>query len=228
MHIIYCQYFQAKKGRIFMLNYIWAGLMLLSIVFGVLNGRISEVTNALYTGAGDAIGVCITLAGIMSLWGGFIKIAENSGATDIIGKMLSPIVRILFPTLKKGSRAANAISMNMAANMLGLGNAATPLGIEAMKQLQAINPDKTTASNNMVTFVVINTASIQIVPTTISALRSKYGASNPMDVLPLILITSLLCLLVGLTVNFLFILGSKSRAGRSIKVGKAKRESVVV
>lgn len=215
-----------------MLNYIWAGIMLLSLILGVVNGRIDEVTSALYNGANDAIGVCITLAGIMSIWGGFIKIAENSGATSIIGKMLSPLIRLLFPTLKKGSKAANAISMNMAANMLGLGNTATPLGIEAMKQLQAENPyDKTIASDNMVTFVVLNTASIQIIPTTISALRSKYGASNPMDVLPLILITSLLSLAVGLTVNFLFILGTKGTKvyrTRSIKPRKEKREGVVV
>ncbi|HHW45682.1 MAG TPA: spore maturation protein A [Clostridiales bacterium] len=208
-----------------MLNYIWAGLILISLIFGIVNGRIDEVTNALYSGANNAVNACITLAGVMSVWGGFIKIAENSGATAIIGRMLSPLIRLLFPTLKKGGKAANAISMNMAANMLGLGNAATPLGIEAMKQLQAENPDKTVASDNMVTFVVLNTASIQIIPTTISALRSRYGASNPMDILPLILITSLLALAVGLTVNFLFILGTK---GARVWSRKTKLERVVI
>lgn len=183
--------------------------MLLAVLFGGLNGRMQEVTDAVYSGGNQAISVCITLAAVMAVWGGMMKIAEKAGLTSIIGKFLSPFLRVIFPGLDRKGAAARAISMNMAANMLGLGNAATPLGIEAMHRLQDNNPLKKTASNHMVTFVVLNTASIQIIPTTIAGLRSKYGAASPMDVMPAIWIASIATLIVGLAINYIFLLKPK-------------------
>lgn len=185
-----------------MMNYVWAAMMLIAVIFGAASGRMSEVTDAIYSGGSEAINVCITLAGVMAFWGGFMKIAEQAGITKIIGRLCSPFLRLIFPGLDMKGKAAEAISMNVAANLLGLGNAATPLGIEAMKQLQKSNPLKDTASNHMVTFVVLNTASIQIVPTTIAALRAKYSSQTPMDIAPAIWLVSLAALAVGLMVNY--------------------------
>ena len=126
-----------------------------------------------------------------------MKIADRSGITIFIGRLCRPIIRVLFPTLGKNSPAAGAMSLNFAANILGLGNAATPLGLKAMKCLQAENPRKDVASDNMLMFVVINTASLQIIPTTVATLRVKYGSVNPLDIMPAIWIASIGALLVG-------------------------------
>ncbi|MDO4743554.1 MAG: nucleoside recognition domain-containing protein [bacterium] len=184
-----------------MINYIWGFLVLVSIIFGAINGRIGEVSKAVYTGGTTAVELCVSLTAVMGVWGGFIKIAEAGGMTNVIGKILSPIVRLLFRNLNKNDEAVGAISMSMAANLLGLGNAATPLGIEAMKKINKVNPLKSTASYDMITFVVINTASIQLVPTTIGAIRAKFGAENPLDINSAVIITSLLSLAVGLILN---------------------------
>ena len=189
-----------------MINYIWAALLVLSIISAIFTGRINEVTSAVYSGGDSAIQLCISMFAIMAVWGGLMRIAEKSGLTNIIGKILSPLIAIAFHKLDRKSDAAKAISMNVAANMLGLGNAATPLGIDAMKKLNQLNPRSQEADNNMITFVVLNTASIQLIPTTIAALRSKYGAQNPMDIAVAIIITSILSLIIGLIINKVIII----------------------
>ncbi len=179
------------------MDYIWGGMILLSLVFGACNGRMQEVSDAVFSGAGQGVEVCIALLGAMCFWSGLMKIADRSGITIFIGRLCRPIIRVLFPTLGKNSPAAGAMSLNFAANILGLGNAATPLGLKAMKCLQAENPRKDVASDNMLMFVVINTASLQIIPTTVATLRVKYGSVNPLDIMPAIWIASIGALLVG-------------------------------
>ena len=197
-----------------MMNYIWAGMMLISLVVAAATGRMDALSDATMTGANRAVEVCLGFAGVMILWGGLMRIAERSGLTAVMGRICSPLLRLLFKGLPPKSPAARAISMNMAANFLGLGNAATPLGLEAMKALQRDNLlDPTTATRHMITFVVINTASIQLIPTTIAALRTKYASANPMEIMPAIWLASVASLLVGLLVNFLCALRYRN-AGR--------------
>ena len=174
--------------------------MAVSILFGIINGRMAEMTNAVLGGADEGVSLVIALLGSMCLWSGLMKIAEKSGITSILSKAFYPIIRIIFKGIDAKSDTAKAICMNMTANLLGLGNAATPFGLKAMKELQKENPVKDTASNNMIMFVVLNTASIQLLPTTVAVLRAKHGSQMPFDILPAIWITSVCALVVGVSV----------------------------
>lgn len=184
-----------------MMNYIWSIIILVSVIIGALNGRIAEVSTALLQGGNQAIELIISLLGAMCLWNGLMKIAEDSGLTEYIAKLLQPIVNIFLPGLKKGGKAVKAVCMNITANLLGLGNAATPLGLNAMKCMAEEESTGETASNNMVNFVVLNTASIELIPTTAAMLRAKHGAVNPMDIVPCVWICSIVALAVGLIVS---------------------------
>lgn len=165
-----------------MMNYIWCGIMLVSVIAGLANGRISETVNAGISAAQNSVTTTLAFAGIMCMWSGIMKIADNAGISDIIGKILSPITRLIFPSLDKKSSSMRKITMNITANLLGMGNAATPLGIEAMKELSVKNRDSEYASDEMCTFVVLNTASFQLIPTTIIALRAAAGSVNPSEI----------------------------------------------
>jgi len=154
-----------------MLNYIWFGMMLISVIAGIFTGNIDAVTQAAINMAKVAVEISIGLIGIMALWLGIMKIAEASGLIRIIARGLKPITVRLFPDVPADHPAIGSIVLNMAANMLGLGNAATPMGLKAMEELQELNPKKDTASNSMVMFLAINTSSVQlIVPATVVAL----------------------------------------------------------
>ena len=154
-----------------MLNYIWFGMMAISVVAGIFTGNIEAVTEAAINMAKVAVEISIGLIGIMALWLGIMKIAEASGLIRIIARGLKPITVRLFPDVPEDHPAIGSIVLNMAANMLGLGNAATPLGLKAMEELQELNPKKDTATNSMVMFLAINTSSVQlIVPATVVAL----------------------------------------------------------
>ena len=131
-----------------------------------------------------------------------MKIADSAGLTRTLGKILSPVLRLLFPKINPRGAGGKAISMNIAANLMGLGNAATPLGLAAMKELEKQAPKKGVATNAMVTFVVLNTASLQLIPTTIAVLRTGTGSKNPFEIMPAIWITSLISLVAALSVNF--------------------------
>lgn len=194
------------------MNYIWAFLMIISIICAIVTGRISEVSNAIMNGAQDAVALLISMLGMMCFWTGLMNIADMGGITHILSRILSPALKKLFPEYDKDSKAMRTICMNITANILGLGNAATPFGIEAMKEMQKYNKIKDTANNSMVMFVVLNTASIQIIPTLLTVLRQKHGAQYPLDVLPAIWITSIISLFVGITV-------AKILERRGIKVG---------
>ena len=154
-----------------MLNYIWVGLIFISVVIGTITGRIDHVTDAAITMSKTSVEIAIGLIGIMALWLGTMKIAEDSGLIQIIAKSLRPITIRLFPDVPSDHPAIGSIVLNMAANMLGLGNAATPMGLKAMKELQALNKHKDTATDAMCTFLAINTSSVQIIlPATVVGL----------------------------------------------------------
>lgn len=181
-----------------MLNWLWAGIMAVAILVGGINGRIDEVTNAFLSGGGEGIQLALTLGGAMCLWGGMMRIAEKGGLTELLSRIMAPLIRFLFPSLNPSGPASRAILMNMAANFLGLGNAATPFGLKAMQELQKENGDRQTASDHMVTFVVLNTASIQLIPTTVATLRLQHGSASPMEILPAVWLSSLATAIVVL------------------------------
>ena len=154
-----------------MLNYIWFGMMAIAVAAGIYNGKIDDVTEAAIDMAEVSVNIAIGLIGIMALWLGIMKIAEESGLIRIIARGLRPITIRLFPDVPEDHPAIGSIVLNMSANMLGLGNAATPLGLKAMEELQELNEQKDTATNSMVMFLAINTSSVQIIlPATVVAL----------------------------------------------------------
>ena len=172
-----------------MLNYIWFGMIFISVLVGSITGNINAVTEAAISMAKTAVEIAISLIGIMALWLGTMKIAEESGLISIIAKALRPITIRLFPDVPKDHPAIGSIVLNMAANILGLGNAATPLGLKAMEELQELNPKKDTATNAMCTFLAINTSSVQIIlPATVVALM---GAESRQIFITTILATGL-------------------------------------
>ena len=186
-----------------MMNYLLPVMVVFSLFCAIATGKISELSGAVVTGGTDAISLIIKLAGVICLWNGLSAIAQNSGLTALICILISPLLNLHYPKLKD-KKAKEAIAMNITANFLGLGNAATPLGLEAMKRLQNINPTPEKATNEMVRFVVINSAAIHLVPTTIALLRSEYGSSAPMEILAPALTTSIIALTIGITATNLF------------------------
>lgn len=181
-----------------MLNYIWVGMLLTGFVIGILNGRIELVTQAAFTSAGKAVELCIGLLGIISLWSGMMKIMERSGLINVIAGLSRPILKLLFPQLAGNSKALGAIVMNLTANFMGLGNAATPLGIKAMEELHKANGESDTASDSMCMFLVLNTAAIQLIPTTVIALRTDAGSKVPSEITACIWVASLCAALAGI------------------------------
>ncbi len=181
-----------------MMTWIFCGMILSGIMIGALSGRMDLVSQAAINEAATAVGLVISLTGTMCLWGGMMKVADEAGLTKALSKAFSPVTGWLFPGLKAGGAAMRAICMNLAANMLGLGNAATPLGIAAMKEMEKEQGFPSAATNDMVIFVVMNTASLQILPTTTAMLRSAAGARTPLDILPAVWLTSILSLLSGI------------------------------
>lgn len=170
---------------------------LIAIVFGILNGTTSEVSSAVLEKAGEAVTLAISICGIMCFWCGLMRVAEKSGLTQKVAKLLSPVVGLLFRGLKKDGRAASLITMNLTANLFGLGNATTPLGVSAMQAIAEETGCGETADDNMIMLSVLNTASLALIPTTASGLRAANGAKNPLDILPCVWITSLYSVVVA-------------------------------
>ena len=162
-----------------MLNYTWFGLMALSLVVAAFNGTAEAVTKAAVDSASTAVTIAIGLVGVMTLWLGMMKIAEAAGLVAMLGRALQPVLRWMFPEIPKGHPAAGAIVVAIAANMLGLNNAATPLGIKAMEDLQELNGDKETATNPMVTFMAMTTSGVQLIPSTMIGLLAAAGSTSP-------------------------------------------------
>lgn len=182
-----------------MLNYIWGGMILLSLITSFFTGRVDATAAAAAEGAGAAVELCLTLLGILCLWTGLAKIGEKAGLVSLLSRLLSPLLRMLFPKLEKDAPARGSIVMNLVANLLGMGNAATPLGIKAMGELQKRNRFRSTASNEMCMLVVLNTASLQLFPTTLLSLRQVYGSVSPGVILLPIWLVSICALFAGIT-----------------------------
>ncbi len=178
-----------------MLNIIWCLIMLVSIICSFVCGTVSQTTEAIIDGAKNAVEFVISIGSVMALWSGVMSVCEKSGMSGIFSKLLSPVIKVLFLTKDKKTR--DAIAMNMTANILGLSNAATPLGIEAMKLLNYENTLKGTASHDMCMLAVINSASIQIIPSTLIAIRASLGSQNPSEIVVPIWITSVIVFLFG-------------------------------
>ena len=166
-----------------MLNYIWMGLMAVAVVVGAFTGRLPEVTEAAFKMAALGVTIALDLIGIMALWLGMMRLAEKAGVIRWLAWLIRPIMKRLFPEIPSDHPAIGSMLMNISASWLGLGNAATPLGLKAMEELQDLNPDKETASNSQVLFLAINTASITLVPTTIIAVRIAAGSAAPLEII---------------------------------------------
>lgn len=173
-----------------MMNYVFPVMIILSFVSAAVTGRMNELSASVIEGGTNAVNLLLRLVSMLCLWGGIMKIADNAGVTRAVSGLLSPLMKLIFPKIKREKEALEAISMNVTANILGLGNAATPLGLEAMRRLQAINEDTSRASDEMIVFVVMNTAAMHIVPTTVAMLRGQYNSQNPMSILPAAFLTS--------------------------------------
>lgn len=177
-----------------MMNYIWIFIILFSFVCAIFNGTVPELSSAILAGGEDAVSLCLKLLGALCLWCGLMNVAEKSGLCRAVAKLLNPVLRLLFPENRDNPEVMNSIAMNVTANLFGLGNAATPLGLNAIKRMQKSNLNKDTVTPDMMTFVVINTAALKIIPTTVAALRESAGAENPMDIIFCVWISSALAL----------------------------------
>lgn len=174
-----------------MLNYLWAGMILVGVIFAAFTGRMPDITNAALDSSKEAITLCITMMGVMSFWVGLMEIAEKSGIISSASRAIRPLIRFLFPQLPKDHPATEHITTNIIANVLGLGWAATPAGLKAMEELGRLEDDRRcgrlpgpvrkrgVASNEMCTFLIINISSLQLIPVNVIAYRSQYGSVNP-------------------------------------------------
>ncbi|WP_433742933.1 nucleoside recognition domain-containing protein [Falsibacillus pallidus] len=165
-----------------MVNYIWVGMTIIGLIFAAVNGRMKEVNEAIFHSANEAVTLCIGLISILVFWLGIMKIAQDSGLLDKMSLFFRPLVQRLFPEVPPGHPAMGYILSNMIANMFGLGNAATPLGIKAMEELKELNGGKPAASRSMITFLAINTSSLTLIPTTVIAIRMNYGSASPTEI----------------------------------------------
>lgn len=193
------------------MNGIFTFLLLAGILFGALTGRTEQISSALLTEGERAVTLAFSLMGGFCVWGGVMEVAKRSGLTDILAKAALPITGRLFKGISPNGAAMKAISMNLAANLLGLGNAATPLGITAMRELKKEQHSGEAATDCMALFVVLNTASIQLIPTTTAMLRAAAGSHSPFDILPAVWCASTISVLAGICAAKLFAKGGGSR-----------------
>ena len=194
-----------------MVNYIWFFLILIGIVFSFFTGNIDTINNSILTNGTEALDLVLSILPIIVLWTGIMKIAEDSGLLRKFAKSVEPVLSKLFPDIPKDNPALGFIASNIAANMMGLGSAATPFGLKAMKELQKINLDKDTASTPMITFLVLNTAGVTIVPTTVLALRIAHKSVNPSSIIVPGIIATFCSSLGGLLLDYIIRKRRKNR-----------------
>ncbi|NOU72124.1 nucleoside recognition protein [Paenibacillus sp. LMG 31458] len=175
-----------------MVNWIWLFFIVVGFGVAAFNGNIETVTQAAFDGAKSGVTVCFGLISVLVFWMGMMRIAEDAGLLSKLARLLQPAVRFLFPSVPKNHPAIGYIMSNMSANILGLGNAATPMGIKAMQELQKLNPDKDTASTAMCTLLALNTSSITLIPTTLIAIRMNYNSLNPAEIVGTTLIATII------------------------------------
>lgn len=166
-----------------MLNTIWPIFIIISYIYAIFSGNIEAINNSIFESASSAVELSITFFGTICLWNGIMQIVMKTSLIDKLSKLLYPFMRFIFPEVKKTDKSYDEITLNITANILGLGNAATPIGLKAMKTLQKENPNKNTLTNSMAFFILINTASLQIIPTTVIAIRSSLGSANPTKII---------------------------------------------
>ncbi|MDE7279853.1 MAG: spore maturation protein A [Oscillospiraceae bacterium] len=184
------------------MKWIFALMLIASVVFGAFTGNMSQVGAAALNSCVEAVDLFLYLLGGMCMWGGLMRVAEKAKLTDMLSKLFKPFLKLLFRGLDMNGRAFHAICMNITANLLGLGNAATPLGLEAMRRLEQEEKPGDTTSKNMIVFIILNTASITLIPTTAASMRLKHGSDAPMEIFPCVLITSACALAAGLVSAF--------------------------
>lgn len=183
------------------MNRVWAGMLLVSIVFAALSGNIGELANTFSNGAEKSLSLTIGLMGTLTLWSGLNRIAQKAGIVDALGVLLRPVISRLFPSLRNNPRALAAVMMNLIANLFGLGNAATPLGLEAMRLMQERNPEGEVATDAMCTLLTLNTTGLTIFPATVVGLRIAAGSNNPNAIVVSALLASLTATVIGLVVD---------------------------
>ena len=194
-----------------MLNLVWPIFIIISFSYAIFSGNLQNLNTSIFDSVEDAVNLSITMLGTMCLWSGVINVAKNTNIMKKMNTILKPIIKFLFPEIKENKKAQSEISMNMVANILGLGNAATPLGLKAMETLQEENKNKQELSNSMIMLIVINTASIQIIPTTIIAIRSSLGAENPTSIIVPVWIATVCAAIAGISITKLLIRYSNKR-----------------
>lgn len=182
-----------------MMNYIWLTIVILAVVVGGINGKIDNVTKSAIEAASGAVTIAIGLIGIMALWLGIMKIAEDSGLMNLVAKAITPLLKRLFPDVPPGHPAMASMTMNIAGNMLGLGNAATALGLKAMEDLETLNKHPGVATNAMCVFLTINTAGLQLVPATVIGILASAGSKEPTIIIGTTILATLTALIAGLT-----------------------------
>lgn len=193
-----------------MLNIVWPFFIIISFSFAIFFGNLQELNASIFKSTEDAVNLSINLLGTMCFWNGIMQIANKTLIIEKLSNFLKPIIKFLFPEIKENKKIQKEISMNMVANILGLGNAATPLGLKAMKSMQEENINKNELSNSMAMFIVLNTASIQIIPTTVIAIRNSLGSNNPTAIVFPVWIATICAAIAGITATKIFIyLGKK-------------------
>lgn len=186
-----------------MVNYIWFFLIFIGVGYSFLTGNLSTINESILTNGSDALELMLSILPVIVLWSGIMKIAEEAGLLKIFAKALEPLLSKLFPSVPKDNKALGFIASNIAANMLGLGSAATPFGLKAVSELQKINKEKDTASTPMITFLILNTAGVTLIPTTVLALRMAYGSVNPAEIIIPGTIATLCSSIAGLSLDYI-------------------------
>ena len=188
-----------------MLNILWPVFIILSFIYAVFSGKIDSLNTGIFNSLAEAVELSITFLGTICLWNGIMEIAKNTSLINKLNNLLKPLINFLFPELKNKEKAKQEISMNMIANILGLGNAATPLGIKAMKTMQKENKNKDVLTNSMMMFIVINTASIQLIPSNVIAIRTSLNSQNPSLIIIPVWIATIIAASVGILVTKILI-----------------------
>lgn len=188
-----------------MLNKIWPIFIIISFIYAFFSGNIDKVNSGIFESTKSAVELSLTFLGTMCLWNGIMQIAYKSKLINRIVKILNPIIKRLFPEIKKDEKIKKEVSMNIIANIFGLGNAATPLGIKAMTSMQEVNTKKDTLSDFMMMFIVINTASLQIIPTTVIAIRTSLNSSNPTSIVVPVWVATIFSIIAGICITKILI-----------------------
>lgn len=192
-----------------MVNKIWVFFIIIGIIFSLLTGQIDKLNNTILNSGKNSLDMILKIFPVMALWLGIMNIAKQAGLLNKFSKMLYPIMHKIFPEIPKNHESLGFICSNIVANVFGLGNAATPFGLKAMQSLQEINKKKDTASRSMITFLVINTSGVTIIPTTVISLRMMYNSANPTEIVLACIITTIISLICALIIDRIFAKGGK-------------------